>query len=142
MTEEGTKSLMAFILNSDDNEKFKKDILQMMEQNHLPYKIALNNAEVHNVLGNCVEPLSLATMLAFDIDNPGKANLFLIDLLNFYFEKGRPATVDDVSMDIYPFGFYCEEDITSIIDNALKINKVYIFQVYIKKKERTKKWRN
>jgi hypothetical protein len=57
------------------------------------------------------------------INTPGKAIMYLIDLLEYNSLTGAVVTMDTVVNDIYPEGFYSDKTCTYIIDNVLKPNK-------------------
>ena len=65
---------------------------------------------------------AILTSILFGIDNPGKAVVYLMELLDYYDINKRPATGKDVMMFIYPDGFYRQEKFTEIVSNVVKPN--------------------
>lgn len=60
--------------------------------------------------------LAALTLIA---TNPGRAVVALIDCLDKF--EGK-VTVEDITMRLYPMGFYDEESLTYIVDNIHKKN--------------------
>ncbi len=56
----------------------------------------------------------------FNLLTPGKLILFIIELKDFYDERKRVPTVQDVCIEIFPRGFYSQKCMSEIINKILK----------------------
>lgn len=82
-------------------------------------------------LGDMVNPkLFVYAIMVFGVDSPGKGNIFLIKLLEHYHKNGTVATKDDLSMDMYPMGFYSDKSCRAIIDYCLKTKATVFSELY------------
>ena len=70
--------------------------------------------------------LFVYAILVFGVDSPGKGNIFLIKLLEHYHKNNAVATKDDLSLSIFPEGFYDDTTGRNIVDYCLK-PKVTVF---------------
>lgn len=61
------------------------------------------------------------------IDSPGKAVLFLVDILG---RSEGNITENDISMNMYPYGFYDDSSCRLIIDDYIKTKKLKYSEMY------------
>lgn len=82
-------------------------------------------------LEDMVDPkLFVYGVLVYGVDNPGKGNIFLIKLLEHFHKNGTIATINDLSMNIFPFGFYDDESCRNIIDYCIKPKVTTFSELY------------
>lgn len=74
--------------------------------------------------------LIVYALIVFGIDNPGKGNIFLIRLLEWYYKNGSVASTEDLAMGIFPDGFYTDETCVKIIDCCLKPKATIFSELY------------
>lgn len=105
------------------------DTLDKEMQGLFTYDILRKRVEVLELQDKVgVGALAVATILGDG--NPGKTMLALVDMLNLHDETGRKVTSQDVSLLLYPHGFYTDEQAMSLIDTYLKKGKVHNHKVY------------
>lgn len=123
LTEEQTKFMLMLEMQPTILDTIWED---EMFQNEFLVKVFNQRIELCK-LSSMVNPkLFVYAILVFGVDSPGKGNIFLIKLLEYFHKNGTMATKDDLSLNIFPEGFY--DDITgrNIVDYCLK-PKVTVF---------------
>ena len=79
------------------------------------------------------EKIDLDVLLLVDLfaeGVPGRAVFMLIDLLNKFEDTQKKVTIDTVSMDMYPMGFYSDEAVQTIVDGFVKTGKLRNSELY------------
>ena len=123
LTEEQTRFMLMMELQPNTLDLIWED---QMFQNEFIVKVFNQRIELYK-LNEMVDPkLFVYAILVFGVDSPGKGNIFLIKLLEHYHKNGTVATTNDLTMDIFPFGFYDDTTGRNIIDYCLK-PKVTVF---------------
>lgn len=74
--------------------------------------------------------LFVYAILVFGVDSPGKGNIFLIKLLEHYHKNNAVATKDDLSLSIFPEGFYDDTTGRNIVDYCLKSRATVFSELY------------
>ena len=74
--------------------------------------------------------LFVYAILVFGVDSPGKGNIFLIKLLEHYHKNNVVATKDDLSLSIFPEGFYDDTTGRNIVDYCLKSRATVFSELY------------
>jgi len=94
------------------------------------YKILKGNIVAYGLEEKVNLNIAVTLAIAFNLNNPGMWKLLLIDLLNFYVSNNKPATIEDLSMFIYPMGFYDDKSFIRIVDDYLKPNLLLNSEMY------------
>lgn len=114
LTQEEIKNLGVLLLmekNKDYNIQELKEELQKLPT----YQILTKRIEVYN-LGISLSPPSWLYLLGVLVDNPGKAVIALIDIME-YTEISESKEIDIKNIvDIYPYGFYNKMALKERID--------------------------
>ena len=84
--------------------------------------------ELQDKIDNCE---IFKILIIFNINNPGKAMVILLDFLEYYDRHGKKASMKDMVLEVYPKGFYDEATFIDIIDNYIKTKKVKYAEVYL-----------
>lgn len=129
LTEDQVRFMLMIELNKTENSLDK--IWEDEEfQDEFIVKVFVQRIKLFK-LSEMVDPLLFAYgMFVFGIDSPGKGNIFLIKLLEHYHENGIAATQDDLTMVIFPEGFYTDESCRNIIDYCLKPKVTLFSELY------------
>lgn len=123
LTEEQTRFMLMMELQPNTLDSIWED---QMFQNEFIVKVFNQRIELCK-LSEMVDPkLFVYAILVFGVDSPGKGNIFLIKLLEHYHKNSAVANTNDLTMDIFPFGFYDDTTGRNIIDYCLK-PKVTVF---------------
>lgn len=93
-------------------------------------KIFLKSLEFYKLEDKIDKHLIIYGLFCFDIDTPGKLNLFIILLLEWSKKNGRKAMADDLGMDIFPFGFYDDDACRKIINDCFKTKLSIYSELY------------
>ena len=101
-----------------------------MFQNEFLVKVFNQRVELCK-LSSMVNPkLFVYAILVFGVDSPGKGNIFLIKLLEHYHKNNEVATKDDLSLNIFPEGFYDDTTGRNIVDYCLKSRATVFSELY------------
>lgn len=101
-----------------------------MFQNEFLVKVFNQRIELCK-LSSMVNPkLFVYAILVFGVDSPGKGNIFLIKLLEHYHKNNAVATKDDLSLNIFPEGFYDDTTGRNIVDYCLKSRATVFSELY------------
>lgn len=101
-----------------------------MFQNEFLVKVFNQRIELCK-LSSMVNPkLFVYAILVFGVDSPGKGNIFLIKLLEHYHKNNEVATKDDLSLSIFPEGFYDDTTGRNIVDYCLKSRATVFSELY------------
>jgi len=104
-----TESACAEIFKS---EEFKEEFI---------FQVMYKRVKAYG-LEDKVSKSAIIASLLFNIDNPGKAITYIIELLDYYNKTNKVANGKDVMMFIYPDGFYTNDKFTEIVDKVIKPN--------------------
>lgn len=127
LTEDGVQILLMVNLNPD----FGKEIIKDPEYiNMFLTQILLKRIEVFG-LEDKIDQEALFMYLAFGVDNPGKVVLFLIALVEYYEKTGEVATKDDISLKLFPNGFYDDETCEFVANHCMKSRLTIGSEIYI-----------
>lgn len=117
---------LSFINDKDVDEMFEALTGDSFTPTNIIYKRYLSNKERYN-LPEIDKKVFLASE-CFGITSPGKAVLYLIDILGRN-EKER-ITFNDISMIMYPMGFFDDTSVRLIIDEYVKTKKLKYSEMY------------
>ena len=69
-------------------------------------------------------------IFCFNIDRPGKLNLFVILLLEWVKKNNRKILADDIGMHIFQDGFFDDDAFRKIVDECLKPHNTLFSEIY------------
>jgi len=67
-----------------------------------------------------IAPTAILMAALYDIDRPGKAVIYLIELLDFAIRNNKKVDYNDVTVSIFPEAFFTDETCKNIIDKIHK----------------------
>ena len=127
LTEEQTKFMLMLELQPTILDTIWEDELF---QNEFLVKVFNQRIKLFK-LEEMVNPkLFVYAILVFGVDSPGKGNIFLIKLLEHYHKNNEVATKDDLSLNIFPEGFYDNTTGRNIVDYCLKSRATVFSELY------------
>ena len=127
LTEEQTKFMLMLELQPTILDTIWEDELF---QNEFLVKVFNQRIKLFK-LEEMVNPkLFVYAIFVFGVDSPGKGNIFLIKLLEHYHKNNEVATKDDLSLNIFPEGFYDDTTGRNIVDYCLKSRATVFSELY------------
>lgn len=127
-TADGTRMFVTLSLMDDKavDEMFEALTGDSFTPTNIIYKRYLSSKERLN-LPEIDKKVFIASE-CFELGSPGKAVLYLIDILGRN-EKDR-ITFDDISMIMYPMGFFDDDSARLIINDYVKTKKLKYSEIY------------
>ena len=126
-----TEDNMKLFLMANLDEEFLKTIIKEEEYQKMFLTQILNKRLKEFSLEDKVSEEALFMYIVYDATNPGKAIVFLIALVEFYYINKRVATIADIATEIFPLGFYNDATCMFVIDECMKKRKVIGSEIYI-----------
>jgi hypothetical protein len=99
-------------------------ISDILQDDDMPFsmKILKKNIEAMS-MEDRIPDIAIVYSLIFNLDTPAKAIIYLTELMDHLDKNSDPLTINDLSIRIFPNGFYDNDTCTKIIDNVMKPKK-------------------
>jgi len=127
ITPEATISYAMSMTLPDSDQRMLCEMFLESPMGMMVYK-RIEVYELQDKIDNCE---IFKILMIFNINNPGKAMVILLDFLEYYDRHSKKANVKDMMLEVYPKGFYDESTFINIIDNYIKTKKVKYAGIYL-----------
>lgn len=124
------QSELFIMLNLSGEERLKLVFEDQDFLNEFLVRI-FNKSLTHYKLEDKIDKyLIIYGLFCFGIDTPGKLNLFIILLLEWSKKNNKKATINDLGIGIFPFGFYDDDACRKIINECFKTKLSVFSELY------------
>ena len=120
---------LTMMANDEDFKDKLEAIMDDMAKTPSIFAIAHKRWE-HFKLQDKIDRKALLMVEVFAEGNPGKAVFMMIDMLCLFDKQGRKVTMDDISMEPYPMGFYTSDTVQKVVEGYVKTGLLANSELY------------